>query len=220
MSEAKPRPWFLSIALLWHEAFGASILLRLLQTQQLPADHALVPTHTMHFTVLALARFSPGSDEGERLAERGHEILRAAVLDIGRQLATAEQIAGTVYETRLYTSGSTIQCKPLVPLTGVRDRWRATLREPVEQMCARLARDAVNVTSMLDDPKNSAEDLYGSFARSRDKDARASLRGSKAVEPGIELAFSRAHLVVSNETLSNEHAVERAIQIQLGPLRE
>jgi len=227
-----PRPWSLSLALVWNDANGAiaklnDALRNLRNTEDFkcPRHHLRVPENARHCTAFAILEItSLPSSEGS-LREFAKKLLRPlATSEMQASLAAAwktafqQQNGSPVLslradKVRVFDDGTTIQFCDSEVLARFRDRAWAVLAAPVGNLLAAYSSDCIK--SLLNSSKSRGDTVFGSVARSPCRSDGPQLRWEAPLPHEVTFRFERVHLVTSDGWLTNPR--ERNVEDYLIP---
>lgn len=224
-----PRPWFISLALLWSDdVCGMYELGRAIEYAQkeaplekrliIPPNHTWIPELVWHSTAFAVVEINHQPNEDSPQREFAREIFKqVATLPRLRKLAKAWTKAfpnglqleafsvwvhddGTVVQFRQKQQSETHRFNS--PLEHFRDTSYRLLSRRVSTLVGSYP--ATKLKQLIRHPyKSAGSRVYGSIARSPCRSDRADLRYAVEIKPSVDFTFTHAHLVVSDEALTN-----------------
>lgn len=220
-----PRPWYVSVTLLWRELDNFSALRRAIELfrkrRQLPVHHVAVYPESWHSTILAvfqINRVPASNDAFEGFADS----LFKQLTDYGelrRGLkSTLKPVTFVAHQVRCFDDGTTIQFQDSEDLKQLRTDLRDLFRPYVGALVGSTvsaygtpARGGLRpiVESLLDhQTKSSGKRLFGSFARSSCRADSSVLRWEEQIRP-LQLRCNRFHLLVSDDVLANPRRLDQ-----------
>lgn len=208
-----PRPWYLSLTLVWEDdQAGLSKLnqaLRgLLAARQLvcPAHHRLVPRKARHSTAFAILKINRVPCPGMSLRQLARELLMQLAPTVRVDLAEAwgSGLSLEAHEVRAYDDATAVQfrARPDGCLADFRDRARKILAKQVGELLSAYP-SGVLESLIYDCTKSRGDNAFGSIARSPCRSDKSDLRWALSLTDPVTLTFTGVHLLTSDDALTN-----------------
>jgi hypothetical protein len=210
---AGPRPWFISLTAIWHEATGFealhSAVVASLESRPLPGHQLLLPRSVWHSTAFAILQITGKENSHQTGSDHAAGFLRAigtqAIVDQIR--AAFQPFTVTVSDRKCFDDSTTVQFNNSTDIEGFRRSVQPILTEHLKGILSSTNHGVTLDSLVTDRHKSQGNRFFGSIARSPFPLDTSFYRWQEPLAP-VSLTFNSIHLLVSDDALTNPRSVD------------